>query len=126
MDDVSGEPLVHAPFYCHVRDNVSWRVPILYGHRPHTPDAHSTSRDRGLYGLWMLLLFYPWRNVERDLLGLCWQEYLTDSQPDIWQAIYLFFDNWLHTIKSISREVKSQYQDEGFLPQFTGSQHQRG
>ena len=74
MDDETGEPLVHAPFFCHVRDAKPWYVPVVYGHRPHTPDAHSTPRDRGLYGLWTLLLFYPWRNVQRDLLELCWQE----------------------------------------------------
>ena len=119
MNDETGEPLVHAPFFCHVRDAEPWYVPVVYGHRPHTPDAHSTPRDRGLYGLWMLLLFYPWRNVQRDLLEFCWQKFLTDTQPDPWEAIYLFFEKWLQTINEISVNVKAHYAVGGSVPEWT-------
>ena len=110
LDPESGSPYVISENRCRVVTDKPWRVPIVYGHKPCTPHAQSTSRDKGLYALWMLLLFKPWRDLDVDLLAVC-DPFCAKNGfiSDPWQALYDSFEAWARGLASTARDTRQAY-----------------
>ena len=114
IDAPTEKPLVTAPYYCGVREDEAWPVPIVYGKEPRTPNDDSTSCERGTYALWMLLLFHPWRDVERDVLAACFDEpNLEAAGQDHWLAIELYYQNWYEKLSETNSRIRLNYRLNG-------------
>ena len=109
--DSDKKPVVKASYYVCIILEDPWRVPVVYGHRPFTPNEHSTSREKGLYGLWMLLLFKPWRRLREDILLPCWPDNSQDVACDPWEAIYRYYVSWAEALETEARKTKETYAD---------------
>ena len=46
-------------YYVHLRIDKAWKVPVLYGRSPPKPDKSATPSEKGLYALFLMLLFRP-------------------------------------------------------------------
>ena len=78
--------------YVHLRTDTPWRVPILYGKRPKLPDATATEQEKGLYALFLMLLFRPHTSIG-ELLKTSTTKGSSSSrsfadEDAAWRAIY--------------------------------------
>ena len=92
------QPIHRYDYYVHLLVDKPWRVPVLYGRLPRTPDESSTNSEKCCYGLFLMLLFRSHRSVEQ-LLN--WSVGPTSVYPspigtidEAWQNIYTEFQRW--------------------------------
>ena len=92
-DPSTGEVLVESGYYVQLRTQVCWKVPVLYGRIPAGVASDSCPSDKGLYALFVMLLFRPFRNVV-DLFPV--RETHTDAElPDsAWMALFTEYQRW--------------------------------
>ena len=75
-DDYTGDDIVEGcgvykyDHYLRIRLSEAWHVPELLGRMPAYPLPESGQLDKASYALFAMLLFKPWRNMERDLMRL--------------------------------------------------------
>ena len=58
-------------YYVQLRTNASWRVPLIFGTMPTTPDDASTNMEKGMYALRVMILFRHHR-LPTDLIRIYW------------------------------------------------------
>ena len=68
----------------------AWMVPSILAEFPKTPTDTSTSAEKGYFALFMLLLFHPWRDLNKDFFSPA----LANMSPpfDPWPALYVYFE----------------------------------
>ena len=67
LTDKNGLPLYKYGFYVSLRTTAAWRVPLIGGVSPAVPEETSTTQEKGLYALYMMLLFRAHRSID-DML----------------------------------------------------------
>ena len=96
----AGESLLRYDHYRVGRLHVPWRVPVLLGKMPAVPQRDAPAEDRGLFALFLMLLFRPWRSLDvalRDWL----RAHLRPSVPmghftadEVWLSVYAEYVRW--------------------------------
>ncbi len=102
LDPDSLEVLRHYPHYMRLLVENAWELPVLTGRLPKSPDADSVAEDRGMYSLWAMLLFRPWRSVVDDILqpaGLCDADTTGMELPEAWQRLTTEYDRWYEGLR---------------------------
>ena len=117
VDPATNKPIVSSAShgYVSVRDEAAWPVTVVYGREPQTPHDESTPQEKGQFALWQLLLFHPWRDLQRDLLAPCWK-HLHDSDGDHWLAVYAYFESWRRDIFLSADDYVGNYRDATSTP----------
>ena len=89
-------PLLMYEYHVRLRVDTAWRVPVLYGKLPMKPDDQSTREEKGSYALFIMLLFRPWRGVDRNdfvrsALLHCASE---NATAGVWENLYAEYERW--------------------------------
>jgi hypothetical protein len=94
LRDANKQPLREYFYHIRLLATSAWRVPVLYGRLPRTPAADEHSYERGIYGLFMMLLFRPHRQVG-DLAHVVLQTQPSPrSEDEAWNAIHTECVRW--------------------------------
>ena len=81
-------------YYVTLRTQKAWKVPVLHGHSPPLPDNSATPAEKGLYALFLNLLFRPHRTFQ-DILDFTFKgHYFSGSIDEAWLAVYEEFQEW--------------------------------
>ena len=56
-------------YYVKLRTHTAWRVPLFHGKCPPRPIASASAKEKGLYALWLMLLFRAHRQLH-DFVSL--------------------------------------------------------
>ena len=59
----NGKLIREYPYYVSLRTEEAWRVPLILGKIPSPPKADDSSKTKGNYALFMMLLFKPWQGT---------------------------------------------------------------
>ena len=95
LDPETKQPLRYYDHYRQLRLRKPWRVPELLGYIPRKPSDEDGAEMRGRYGLFVMMLFRPWRNTREALAR--WSGLTTAtgvSVTDVWHALGIEFDRW--------------------------------
>ena len=93
----TGAEILHQyPHFLYLRTCEAWRVPMLLGHMPRKPDASSTPEERGRYGLFLMLLFRPWRGAHTvDFLTAALSGGPSCStSAEAWGRVFIAYEAW--------------------------------
>ena len=94
LQDATSQPLRKYPYYVHLLTTSPWRVPLLQGRTPRAPTEASLASDRGGYGLFMMLLFRPHRQVT-DLVQLAFAgKRPPQNEEEAWEMVYQEYIRW--------------------------------
>ena len=90
----SWQPLSEYEFYVHLLTESAWHVPIICGKLPRVPDADAAAYEKGMYGLWLMLLFRPHRRVDGLIGFVIGKNDVRGSDDDVWDAVSKEFRRW--------------------------------
>ena len=62
-DPDTGEGIPAYAYYVRLRTYESWRVPVLYGRFPKSVANADNDSERGIFALFVLILFRPYRQI---------------------------------------------------------------
>ena len=94
--DADDTPLHRYDYYVRLRTHSAWRIPLLHGRCPPVPDETATPKEKGVYALFLMLLFRPHRGVE-DLVGAILQRAPEVTSEDaMWKYVHEAFLRWRH------------------------------
>ena len=97
--DAHGKPLHGYDFYVHLRTREPWRIPLLFGRLPRSPDASSENSDKGQYAFLMMLLF----RAHRETSDIVQAVFSHDAAPfntsstdmnERWRLLFQEFERW--------------------------------
>ena len=99
LDSDTGDVLRHYPYFIRLRTESAWRVPLLFGRLPRKPEDGSSSEEKGRYGLFMMLLFRPWRgpNEVDFVVATLRRGSRRLTEADAWERIYGEYFSWRET-----------------------------
>jgi hypothetical protein len=112
-------PLVAYPFYVSLRKQKAWRCPEMIGHIPARVDDTSTPRQKGELGLFIMLLFRPYRSFEKDVLGPALAHLSHGDSTDAsayWTAVYESYLAWRSSIEHIAKPILQAGDDTALAP----------
>ena len=93
LRDAAQEPLHRYAFYVHLLTKTPWRVPVLHGRLPRVPDANAKSSEKGLYGLFLMMLFRCHRRPA-DLIDIALGKGFEGTEEEAWIQVSEEFDRW--------------------------------
>ena len=98
------EPLREYPYRLRLRVREAWRVPVMFGRMPTSPDKNSSIQAKGEYALFAMLLFRPWRGLTEidflaSLLAHCTPE---STSIEMWEVIYDAYQHWRAALDSVA------------------------
>ena len=100
-------PLHRYAYYVKLLTTSPWRVPVLYGRMPRTPTETSTAYERGVYGLFLMMLFRPHRVVE-DLSKFVYDNKQAPANEDeAWDMVYQEFERWRQGVDAQAAEARA-------------------
>ena len=67
-------------------------MPVLYGKLLVKPDAESSASERGRYALFRMLLFRPWRGVDR--VDFVERVAFEGGEAAVWEKLYAEYQTW--------------------------------
>ena len=122
--DASLKPIHEYDYYVHLVTESPWKVPVLHVKMPGVPDVNAKPYEKGIYALFLMLLFRSHRLVPeiakppRAGRGLTTQRISDEEQEeDAWTAVYEEFVRWrTHEIDSVA-EPYFQSDPTKHLPQ---------
>ena len=93
--DANMVPLHDYCFYAALQTQTCWRVPLLYGQAPKTPDSNAPAKEKGIYALFMMLLFRAHHGIE-DLVSrvIFGGATVRGTETDTWLFVYEVFQQW--------------------------------
>ena len=97
-----------------LRASKAWRVPLLLGKSPSCPQKDSTAQEKGMYALYMMMLFRPWRRPSaalRTWLGDLQAESAHErpSADQVWTKLFEEFLQWRQHIKEVAAPYFRRY-----------------
>ena len=107
--DVDDKPLHKYEYYVHLRTHTAWRVPVLHGRCPSVPDDAASAKEKGVYSLFLMLLFRPHRRIEDLVSSLLCNVDLKGSEDTAWTQIHEAFLHWRNTeIEEVKDQMSSR------------------
>ena len=94
-------------YYVHLRLQDPWRVPLLYGRLPPRAEEADKPYEKGMYGLFMLLLFRPHRTHQEILDFIFQQCEFRGTEDDAWTAVYNAYIQWRALEEAKAAETSS-------------------
>ena len=96
-------------YYAQLRTHAAWRVPLLQGRCPKIPDESATAAERGMYGLFIMLLFRPFRLVE-DLVSSCFRyPPVVTTEDAAWESVWQTYLTWkTMEIEAVAQQSRTQ------------------
>ena len=105
--DAENQPLHRYAYYIKLKTNSPWKVPVLFGRSPRAPDDSSPPKEKGMYALFMMMLFRPHRSPH-DLISVIFKgASVVGSEDAIYNLVYDEFLRWRRDeVESISRSCR--------------------
>eukprot|EP00435_Cladocopium_sp_Y103_P008727 s3817_g2.t1 len=100
LDPETKQPLRYYDHYRQLRLRKPWRVPELLGYIPRKASNEDGAEIHGRYGLFVMMLFRPWRNTREALAR--WSGLTTAagiSVTDVWHALSIEFERWRDALR---------------------------
>ena len=93
--DANMVPLHDYCFDAALQTQTCWRVPLLYGQAPKPPDSNAPAKEKGIYALFMMLLFRAHRGID-DLVSrvIFGGATVRGTETDTWLFVYEVFQTW--------------------------------
>ncbi len=91
----------------------------MIGHIPARVDDNSTPRQKGELGLFIMLLFRPYRSFEKDVLGPALTHLSHGGSTDAgayWTAVYESYLAWRSSIEHIAKPILQAGDDTALAP----------
>ena len=112
--DADDKPLHTYKYYVHLRTHTAWRVPVIHGRCPHVPDDAASAKEKGIYSLFLMLLFRPHRRIEDLVSSLLGNVDLQGNEDTAWTQIHEGFLYWRKTqIEEVKDQLSSRTTAEG-------------
>ena len=92
--DKDGQPIHEYGYYVRLRTDTAWKVPVLHGKCPTVPDASSSAREEGMYGVFLMLLFRPHRGVQELVERLVRTGGSLATEDEAWTRVYSAYQHW--------------------------------
>ena len=92
--DASLRPIHKYKFYVHLLTESAWHVPVLQGRLPRVPDVDAKIDQCGKYGLFLMMLFRPYRQVEDLILLALGAKNFGGDEEEAWLLVKKEFDRW--------------------------------
>ena len=89
--------LVHQyQYFLKLRTATAWHIPLPFSYMPQKPSASATPEQRGQYGLFLMLLFRPWRGLDSVdfLTAALAHEPQCSTAADAWARVYTVYESW--------------------------------
>ena len=81
-------------------------MPLLFGRYPAIPDDATAAVDKAKYGMFLMLLFRPWRHLEDVLPAFFGARHSADSDDAIWSSVYDEFLEWRRRIDASAKAAE--------------------
>ena len=99
------------PYVLSLRTHKAWRCPELIGRIPSRIHDTSTSREKGEFALFVMLLLRPYRYFETEILEEARRNILKGSLSDAdahWMALYESYLKWRSDVEAVARPLWSK------------------
>ena len=93
LRDGNLQPLHKYLYYVRLLTHEPWRVPVFYGRLPRVPTETSTPYDKGIYGLFLMIVFRPHRLLQ-DLVSAVSASASPKNEDEAWSLLYQDFLCW--------------------------------
>ena len=84
----------------------AWRVLVICGKLPRAPDVAATASEKGVYALFLFLLFKPYRSIEDLVESLLPADVTVGTVDDAWLQIYEGFLRWRRNLDEVASSCK--------------------
>jgi len=81
-------------FYCTLRTHSCWRVPMLFGKAPRRPGEGAPAEEKGMYALFMMILFRPHRSLHQFVNEILGNRVIRGPMSNVWEIVYQSFESW--------------------------------
>ena len=110
LRDAQLHPIYKYAYYVQLMLTQAWRVPILHGKLPQTPGLEATSKEKGTYAFFLLLLFKPHRDMNDLLDDIFGKHFRPLSVDAAYDAAYSYYQLWKAELLRASA-IESNHQD---------------
>jgi hypothetical protein len=100
------QPIYAYAYYVRLLTVDAWRVPVICGKLPRVPDAAATASEKGVYALFLFLLFKPYRSIEDLVESLLPADVTVGTVDDAWLQIYEGFLRWRRNLDEVASSCK--------------------
>ena len=109
----AGEAIHKYGFYVRLEVDVAWSVPVIHGKMPKVPGDNATPYEKGIFALFLMMLFRPHRNI-RDVFPATLHSSVCDrNEDDPWNAVYMEFCRWRRDeIDAVAASCKQRLQED--------------
>ena len=94
LQDANQRPLHEYSYYVRLLTNEPWRVPVFYGRLPRIPTELSSPCERGMYGLFLMIVFREHRLVPQFVNSLWSGRTPPRNEDEAWGRVYEDFLAW--------------------------------
>ena len=92
--DDAGNALHRYGYYVRLRTDNAWKVPLVQGKRPPVPDESSSIKEKGMYALFLMLLFRPHRGPHDLVFRMLQNTRGAASEDEAWTHIHNAYQHW--------------------------------